>query len=401
MSMSSNLLPADFLSHYWQKKPLLIRQAIPGFQSPVSAEELAGLALDEQVESRLVIEQGETPWELKNGPFNEEDFAQLPHSHWTLLVQAVDHWLPEVKGLLQHFDQIPRWRLDDVMISYAPEGGSVGPHYDQYDVFLLQGQGQRRWQVGAICDDSTPCLSGTKLRILKDFTAVDEYVLEPGDMLYLPPGYAHWGTALNECQTISIGFRAPSHADIAAEFGQFISEHLPDSLRYRDPDLTAAAHPGLIDTQAIERARQALVSHLTDDNLGRWLGRYMTEPKYLDQAPSSLCMDFPAIRQAVKQGMPLVTALSSRFAYQPDWLFVDSREYPLPPQLMDFAQHLCAGMDELDAEFLLQQAREYPQALDILVDLVNQGSLQLLEEDEDDDEDEQASVYPIDDSLDN
>ena len=383
--MTNSILPKDFLTHYWQKKPLVIRQALPGFQSPVSADELAGLALDEQVESRLVIEHGDSPWQLKNGPFTGEDFANLPPNHWTLLVQAVDHWVPEVKALLQHVDQIPRWRLDDIMISYAPEGGSVGPHYDQYDVFLLQGQGRRRWQVGPICDDNSPCLPDTKLRILADFVALDEYVLEPGDILYLPPGYAHWGVALDECQTISIGFRAPSHADVVAEFGQFVSEQLPDSLRYSDPNLEPAANPGLIGTDAIARTREIMQSLLTDENLGRWLGRYMTEPKYLDQAPATLCMDFPAIRQAVKQGLPLVTALASRFAYIPGWLFVDSREYAISDELTAFAQHLASGFDELDADFLLQEAREKPQALQILVDLVNQGALQLLEDELDDD----------------
>lgn len=386
MTLLKDLLPADFLRTYWQKKPLLIRQALPGYISPLAGEELAGLALDSQVESRLVIEQGSTPWELKSGPFTEEDFGALPSSHWTLLVQAVDHWVPEIADLMNHFDFIPRWRLDDIMISYAPEGGSVGPHYDQYDVFLLQGQGQRKWQIGALCDDQTENLSGTKLRILKEFEALEEHILEPGDMLYLPPGYAHWGVALNECQTISIGFRAPSHADIAAEFGQFVSEQLQDSQRYSDHDLSPPVHPGLIDDAAVARVQQILQGLMTPERIGRWLGRYMTEPKYLDQNNSPLRLSLPAIKQALADGMPLAPALSSRFAYKDHWLFVDSREYPLAPELLPMAQHLASGLAELDGAWLVQQAEQNPQALQLLVDLVNQGSLQLLENEETDDQ---------------
>jgi len=197
MQLLGGLTPERFLAEYWQKRPLLVRQAIPGFKSPLSADELAGLACEPEVESRLILEKGGSrPWQLEHGPFEEERFATLPESHWTLLVQRVNHWVPAVADLLDHFAFLPSWRLDDIMISYAADQGSVGPHTDQYDVFLLQGAGRRRWQIDASVTDESPLLDHPDLRILAQFHATDEWVLEPGDLLYLPPGLAHYGVAL-------------------------------------------------------------------------------------------------------------------------------------------------------------------------------------------------------------
>ncbi len=152
LQLLGGLTPREFLRDYWQQKPLLVRQAIPGFESPISADELAGLALEEEVESRLVLEHGARPWELRRGPFAEDTFSQLPERDWTLLVQAVDQFVPEVAEVLKHFGFLPSWRIDDLMISFAAPGGSVGPHFDNYDVFLLQAQGQRRWKIGQMCE---------------------------------------------------------------------------------------------------------------------------------------------------------------------------------------------------------------------------------------------------------
>ncbi|RLA37737.1 MAG: hypothetical protein DRQ64_09360, partial [Gammaproteobacteria bacterium] len=174
----------NFLAEYWQRKPLLIRQALPGFTSPIEADELAGLALEEEFESRLIIESKASPyWSLQCGPFADDRFQSLPSSHWTLLVQAVDQWVPEVHDLLRHFDFLPQWRVDDIMLSYAADQGSVGPHFDQYDVFLLQGEGQRRWRLGQHCDSNTPLLKGPELSIVDNFEQSEEWLLEPGDML--------------------------------------------------------------------------------------------------------------------------------------------------------------------------------------------------------------------------
>ena len=172
----------EFLADYWQKKPLLIRNAIPNFEPPVDGDELAGMALEQEVESRLVVG---ADWQLEHGPFTEERFQTLPSTDWTLLVQAVDLWVPEVAELLHEFNFLPPWRLDDIMVSYAEAGGSVGPHFDYYDVFLLQGAGQRRWQIGQRCDNDTPLATGTDLKIIADFKATNEWVLNTGDMLWV------------------------------------------------------------------------------------------------------------------------------------------------------------------------------------------------------------------------
>ena len=216
MHILGDLSVEAFLRDYWQKKPLVIRQAWPNFQPLLAADELAGLSLESEIESRLVMEHGTAgPWEIRKGPFDESAFADLPESHWTLLVQAVDHWIPEAADLLEHFRFLPGWRVDDLMISYAVDGGSVGPHYDQYDVFLLQAEGQREWRIGQMCHEDSAILKGPMIRVLAAFEETERWVLNPGDMLYLPPQLAHYGIAQGECQTYSIGFRAPSVAELA------------------------------------------------------------------------------------------------------------------------------------------------------------------------------------------
>jgi len=291
--------PAEFLEKYWQRQPLLVRNALPGFNSPLSPEELAGLALEDEVESRIVIERGHRgAWELQRGPFDEETFASLPATHWTLLVQSVELWVPEVRAILKAFDFLPPWRLDDIMVSYAPPGGGVGPHYDAYDVFLIQGLGQRQWQIGANCTQATPTLAGTELRILAEFTAEQTWCLNPGDLLYLPPGVAHYGIALTDCMTFSVGFRAPTAGemldDLATELlanGQYaeIAARV-----YRDPALTPAMAGTDIPPAFVSQARALLQAVLANEALlGDWFARYMTRPKYPD-----LALDEADVREA-------------------------------------------------------------------------------------------------------
>ena len=205
-SVLGTLSEERFLSDYWQQKPLLIRGAWPNFQAPIDADELAGLALEDEVESRLIIG---SDYAVEQGPFAEERFASLPAREWTLLVQAVDLWVPEVAEMLRRFSFLPRWRIDDIMVSYATDGGGVGPHFDDYDVFLLQGSGQRRWQIGDYCDANSALSEHSQLKILDAFDAQQDWLLNPGDMLYLPPRLAHCGVAVGECCTYSVGFRAP------------------------------------------------------------------------------------------------------------------------------------------------------------------------------------------------
>ncbi|WP_066014046.1 cupin domain-containing protein [Endozoicomonas atrinae] len=370
-----HLIPDNFLNEYWQKKPLLIRQAIPDFVSPLSADELAGLSLEEEVESRLILEKGETPWELRHGPFTEETFSSLPESHWTLLVQAVDHWVPEVHELLEYFRFLPSWRLEDIMISYASDGGNVGPHYDQFDVFLIQAEGKRRWQIGPLYNDQTPMVENTSLHILSEFNVLEDYVLEPGDMLYLPPGVGHHGVAEGECMTISVGFRAPSHRDILMQFTDFVSDQLSESLRYSDAGQQPVSNPGRIDEQAIDRIQAVLRQYTEDRNLiVQWFGSAMTQTKHPQDSEdtieqwSELISEFSACNLRVNEG--------SRIAFyegSSSVVFVDG-EYQQcnNKQLLIYAEKL-GRTQYLPSENWTSCVD--PESQKWLLALVNQGSL--------------------------
>ena len=242
-----------FLSEYWQKKPLLVRNALPDIKLPIVADELAGLSCEEFVESRLVI-QDETSdrWELTHGPFTEETFQSLPNKHWTLLVQAVDHWVPAAAEFLARFHFIPSWRIDDLMISYSADGGGVGPHYDNYDVFLVQTSGRRQWEVGGHFDTSSPRRPDTPVMILSDWKPEQQWILEPGDLLYIPPRVGHSGIAVgDDCMTCSVGFRAPSHGEILRGFADYVADTLGEEVRYADPDLVPQTNPGCLTSEAL------------------------------------------------------------------------------------------------------------------------------------------------------
>lgn len=376
-------LDADvFLRDYWQKKPLVIRQAFPGLASPVSADELAGLACEEAVESRIVIENDNgRPWQLENGPFAPERFESLPATHWTLLVQGLDHWVPELAPLLDRFRFVPNWRLDDIMASYAPEGGSVGPHYDQYDVFLLQAEGAREWQFGGHCDETSPRVDGTPLRILSDWNGEETVVLEPGDMLYLPPGVGHHGVARGDCITLSIGFRAPSYDDILTGFSDFLCNQPGADQLLRDPDLQPQDNPGEITPAAVDSVSRIVASALERrDLLALWLGQYTTAPKNTHiVVPPEEPVDADSLRSALAEGAWLRWNEGSRFAYhelgEQTALFVDGERYMLSGDARIMAPLLCAG-HQPDPERMAELVRD--EALGgLLTTLINQGSLYL------------------------
>lgn len=286
MSSSINILgnisKEQFLKEYWQKKPLIIRQAYPNFEPIIAADELAGMSLEEEIESRIILENGpDSPWQLMSGPFEEETFSKLPADKWTLLIQGVDQWIPEAADLLQDFNFIPNWRIDDLMISFATDGGSVGPHYDQYDVFLLQAEGQREWRIGQMCSEQDDFLKETKLRILSKFEETERWLLEPGDMLYLPPRLAHYGISQGNCQTYSIGFRAPSQSELMHSLVDQIDISSNEDQRYGDPDLALQHHSGKISTAALQQVRDFMTQAIADPLLlSDTIGKLMTEPKY-------------------------------------------------------------------------------------------------------------------------
>lgn len=315
--------PAAFLRDYWQKRPLLLRGALAGQLPAIDGDDLAGLACEPDVESRLLT-ACDGSWQLRHGPFDEALFATLPERDWTLLVQAVDQHIEDVAALRRHFDFLPAWRIDDIMVSYATAGGNVGPHFDHYDVFLLQGKGRREWQVGGYCDASTALRDHSDLQLLADFQAKTIEVLEPGDVLYLPPGIAHWGIALDDCVTFSVGLRAPSHAEVIGGFCDHLVASADNAARYTDPDLTPPFHPGEIDAAAIARLRTIVDRYLTDDAaLVDWFGRYISEPKYPELFEESS-------QRSVGTTAPIRNP-ASRFAFCGDdratALFVDGRRY--------------------------------------------------------------------------
>lgn len=285
--------PDDFIRRYWQKQPLLLPAAVPDCAGLISRKALFRIASQAGAEARLVLADArQKNWRCEEGPFKRKQLAELPAKNWTLLVQAVDQWLPEVAALRDRFDFLPRWRLDDVMISCATKGGGVGPHYDYYDVFLIQAAGTRRWQIGQRCDDSTPLRKHDDLKLLKTFTQTADYTLAAGDMLYVPPGVAHWGTALDDdCITISIGFRAPSARELLQMAMDDIARSFPEQLRYRDTPETMDADSCHINEAAIKEACgfwQAIDPEMIKQAMARALGIYATEKRDPDHPESRL-----------------------------------------------------------------------------------------------------------------
>lgn len=293
---------SQFLADYWQRQPLFVANAFADWEAPLDSGDLAGLTLEESVESRLIIETpSKNPmashWQLEHGPLAETRFDSLPSSHFTLLVQALDQICPEVRELLDGFRFIPNWRLDDIMASAATTGGSVGPHFDYYDVFLLQATGTRRWQLGQMCNHDSPLLQDCPLKILTEFNGHSTFETQPGDLLYIPARMAHWGVASSDdCTTYSIGFRAPSLQDILLDLSQSIAAELPPHLRYQDSPETIAAfnqsafNPGHLNPIIAEEITAKLHQLITPAKVLDWLGSHLTEASR--QAPEVTTGDF-------------------------------------------------------------------------------------------------------------
>ena len=367
-----------FLRDHWQKKPLLIRGAWDEWSNPLAPDELAGLACEEGVESRLV-QRADDSWSIEHGAFPESRFGKLHEANWTLLVQAVDQFVPAVAALIEPFRFVPDWRIDDVMVSIAARGGGVGPHFDQYDVFLVQGLGKRRWRIGAMCDADTPLLANDDVRLLADFEALEEHVLEPGDILYVPPGIAHDGIAeSDDCMTYSIGFRAPSRSELIAHFCDHVLGTLEDDDRYADPDLPRQANPGEIAPAALARLHAMIADTLQDrEAFARWFGAYVTAPKYpeLDWAPDE-AVSPDELRGRLEAGEGLHRNAASRFSFirRGDaglMLFVDGQSHACSGEVATVAEALCA-QGSLTIEPALRGSDD---VIELLARLVAEGSL--------------------------
>ena len=337
-----------FLRDYWQKKPLLIRNAFPDFESPITPDELAGLACETDT-ARIVIEKGgKHAWEVRHGAFDDADFTNLPETHWTLLVNDTDQHLAELKAVMEPFRFIPDWRIDDLMISFAVEGGSVGPHVDEYDVFLIQAQGQRRWQITTQPAKPDNFLAGLDLRIMRDFEAEQEWVVNPGDMLYLPPNVPHYGVALNECMTYSVGFRAPSQAEMLENLVENLLEDPRLKQRFNDSERECQAHPGELTAGDMERLIDFVVDALPQDTqaLQLWLGKYLSQPKVDNNdtlEPS--CLSKAELIKLINRRATFEKSPGIRFLYfindDEICLFANGTLHRAAAEQLQFIQYLC------------------------------------------------------------
>lgn len=342
---------AQFLRDYWQKRPLLIRGAFPDFTPPIEPEDLAGLACEEGALSRLIAyDPRRDRWKVKTGPLDETDFATTGDANWTLLVQDVDKWDIDVAALLEPFAFLPSWRVDDVMVSYAEPGGGVGAHVDQYDVFLVQGLGQRHWAINTDPDAPKDVRDDVELKQLRTFEPSHEWLLEPGDMLYLPPGIGHDGVAFGgPCMTFSVGMRAPSQAELVGDLADYLAERLPDEARYTDADLTPARHSGEIDRGALERLRAAVpfATALNDATVLDWFGSFITRYRLAQNpVPADKPLTDAALDKLLAAGATFLRHPWSRMAWTRTragcTLFANGLAYAATPAL---AQRLSASRE--------------------------------------------------------
>ncbi|WP_407276585.1 cupin domain-containing protein [Halothiobacillus sp. DCM-1] len=373
---------AEFLREYWQKKPLLIRQALPDFISPLSPEELAGLACEEDVPARLILESGgDHPWQLKQGPFTEADFTKLPEDGYSLLVTDCDKLIPDLMSIVERFRFVPDWRIDDLMISYAPPGGSVGAHIDEYDVFLLQGMGRRRWMIEypVIHREFVP---GLDIRLLAEFTPTDEWVLEPGDMLYLPPGVPHHGVAIDPCMTFSIGFRAPLWHELTAGVADRLQLCADQSARYTDPALSLQENPGELTAAMRQQLRAGVRALLNADDalLDRLIAETLSERPldhaafYPQQEPLSREELIAELQAGEERLMRTPAARLILVESESTYLAHDGATLALTPAMLPLARLLTRAVFFDSAAVLAAIAA--PEAADWLVQLYADGVVQ-------------------------
>ena len=367
----------DFVAEYWQKQPCLIRQAFPDVESPITPEELAGLACEEAVHSRLVMEKGgESAWQLRYGPFTENDFTALPDSHYSLLVSECEKWIPEIQNLLSAFDFLPNWRIDDAMLSYAPPGGSVGPHVDEYDVFLLQLQGKRHWHYDKNKITNPTLISDLDLAILASFTPEQEATLEPGDMLYLPPGVAHHGVALDACLTCSIGFRAPTASEILESFALEIDKQDLGKTRYSDKELETDRHPAEITLQEIDQFKR-MVLNLHEQPQSLWIdaiGKLLSDTVINNESKPEYSNDIGQIKNHTWIVNPDTRLLYHREDSNIRFYYNGQCELLPAEKMIELWIQRLNGMNELESEFL-DQTTKHPLLASLLVKMIDNNAI--------------------------
>lgn len=366
----------EFLRDYWQKKPLLIKQGFRHFQDPLSADELAGLALEEEVESRLVSCAGQQ-WHLETGPF--EDFSEYGEKDWTLLVQAVDHWHPDSAALLEPFRFMPNWRVDDLMISFSTPGGGVGPHLDQYDVFIIQGEGKRHWRVGLPDSSLQQHCPHPRLLQVTPFTACIDVITEPGDILYIPPGCPHDGISLENSLNYSVGFRAPAQKDLLTGLADYMIDHDLTGQRFSDPTRQLSTSAGAITDQDLQQVQALLQQIIANKNLlPQWFGSYITQPKHeLDLNEPEPHYSEEEIQEYLEEGSVLTRLGGLRSSYYQSaagediQLFINGDSFTLPEDEKQTAL-LLTDQPELSAQDCLHFCAT-PHRLSFITRLINLG----------------------------
>lgn len=394
LTMLGGLSAQQFLQEYWQKKPLFVKNALPHWPEKIDADELAGLALEAEVESRIISflpEQKE--WRLQHGPFQEDIFNTLPKQHWTLLVQAVDTWLPHLNQLLDEFNFIPNWRLDDLMISYAVDQGSVGPHFDNYDVFLIQGAGQRKWQLGPPVQNDKQSLKHPDICLLKSMEVIEEWLVEPGDLLYLPPKWAHHGVAQGECLTYSVGFRAPSFIHILREYSEWVIDRLDENWLVSDSEFAGQNNPGWANPSKADEVLETLLEKLNAPlQFQDWFAQYQSFSKYdfLNEPEEKHNYHHSQLGQLLNQHDYFYRDEGTRFIYsgvtsdKPRAFFINGSAFEITEAQQPLVIYLCSSRilstDKLKS--LLKTTSQ--QAL--LIELLNYGWIYMAEEDEEEHE---------------
>ena len=363
-----------FLNQYWQKKPLLIKRGFSDFKDPLDANELAGLAMEDCIESRIITNHKQQ-WQSHQGPF--EDFEILTDEHATLLVQAVDHWHPEAAQLLEPFRFIPNWRIDDLMISYSTPGGGVGPHLDQYDVFIIQGEGKRHWRVGLPDASLKQFAKNKSLLQVEAFTAVIDCVLEPGDILYIPPGCPHEGYAIENALNYSVGFRAPNQQDLLSSFADHIIDTESGQKRYTDHTLALRDSKGELTQSEVDKVKTLMQALIENDSLFKnWLGNTLSQPKHdMDLAPEENPFSTAEIMQQLENDVTFERVGGTRAIYQcigdELLLSVNGENYSLPLSDLEAVKQL-TDFIEFDSS-LLNSTTPSLDFIETFTTLVNEG----------------------------
>lgn len=362
----------EFLAEYWQKKPTVIRGGFNDFVDPISPDELAGLAMEEEVDSRYIAKHGDE-WDVHHGPLT---FDKVPENNWSFVVQAANHWHEGAARLVTPFRQLPNWLFDDLMISYSTPGGGVGPHIDQYDVFIIQGSGKRHWRVGPKSDDYEEKCRHPALRQIEDFEPIIDETLEPGDILYIPPGFPHDGYAIETSMSFSVGFRSPKKQELLSSFADFVIANEIGDSHYHNPDLPARENCGaILDTEY--RDLEGMMRSLLDEpeRLKQWMGEYLSNSRHeLDIISAEPPWQISETYQFLEEGEIIKRLGGLRAFYypeQPHILYINGERFELPSECGHAAGYLC-DEEQITRELLGKQL-DHPAFMALLTQLINLG----------------------------